>query len=208
MYLYRNHGTEGSDRESRIKTENEKTVSVFYRNLLNVVDIQTYADIDLDIDNLSDDQAAGLEYAICLLNENEQEILYLRYGGGMSFRAIGEHRGILVICAGQKHARAVWKLRQPSCYVWYTEGFTIHDAKRKSGAERIRKSLQKRKDMGILEKSCMKLGISYGLYEKLQKAGLGTIGNLQNAMKKRTWHNCIRGVGIKQAGLLVCSYFV
>lgn len=141
MYLYRNHGTEGSDRESRIKTENEKTVSVFYRNLLNVVDIQTYADIDLDIDNLSDDQAAGLEYAICLLNENEQEILYLRYGGGMSFRAIGEHRGILVICAGQKHARAVWKLRQPSCYVWYAEDFTIHDAKRKSGAERTRKSL-------------------------------------------------------------------
>lgn len=186
------------------KTENEKTVSDYYRNLLNAVDIHTYADIDLDISNLSDEQAVGLEYAIRLLNENEQEILHLRYGEGMSFRAIGEHRGISVTRAGQIHARAVWKLRQPSCYVWYTEGFTIHDAKRKSGAERIRKSLQKRREIGILEKSCMKLGISYGLYEKLQKAGLGTIGNLQNAMKRRTWHDCIRGVGVKQAGLLVC----
>ena len=176
----------------------------YYKNLLNAVDIKTYADIDLDTGSLSNDQVAGLEYAVFRLSENEQEILRLRYGERMSYVAIGEKRGISAARVGQIHAGAVWKLRQPSCYVWYVEGFCIHDEKRKAGADRIRQSLQRQKNIGILEKRCMKLNIPYGLYERLRKAGLGTIGNLQNAMKKRAWHEYVRGVGVKQAELLVC----
>lgn len=117
----------------------------YYRNLLNAVDIKTYADMDLDTDNLSNDQVAGLEYVVCRLSENEQEILRLRYGERMSNVAIGEKKGISAARAGQIHSGAVWKLRQPSCYVWYVEGFHIHDEKRKAGADRIRQSLQNKK---------------------------------------------------------------
>lgn len=176
----------------------------YYRNLLNAVDIKTYADMDLDTDSLSNDQVAGLEYVVCRLSENEQEILRLRYEERMSYVAIGEKKGISAARAGQIHSGAVWKLRQPSFYVWYVEGFHIHDEKRKAGADWIRQSLQKQKNVGILEKNCMKLNIPYGLYERLRQAGLGTIGNLQNVMKKRVWHESVRGVRVKQAGLLVC----
>lgn len=130
-----------------------------YKNLLKAVDICTYAGIELNYDNLSEDQADGLEYAVRRLKSNEQEILYLRYGEGMSFRMIGERKGISAARAGQIHAGAVWKLRQPSYYVWYVEGLEVHYARREAGAERLRLRQQKSESTGMLERSCMKIGI-------------------------------------------------
>lgn len=175
----------------------------YHKNLLKAVAICGYAGIELDCENLSEDQAAGLEYALCLLKESEQEILWLRYGEGMSYRCIGDQKGISATRAGQIHARAVWKLRQPSCHVWYVEGYRVHYAKRAAGAERIRQCQQKRESAGILEQSCMKLGIPYGMYTRLQKAGFETIGKLQKVMKRRRWQESVRGVGEKQADIIV-----
>lgn len=176
-----------------------------YKKLLKVVDICAYAGIELNYDNLSEDQVDGLEYAVGKLKNNEREILCLRYGEGMSFRMIGEQKGISATRAGQIHAGAVWKLRQPSYYVWYVEGLEAHYTRREACAERVRLRQQTSESTGILERSCMKIGIPYGMYTRLQKAGYGTIGKLQNAMKKSGWQNSVKGVGVKQADIIVCK---
>lgn len=176
----------------------------YLEHVLNAIDINKYAGIKLDWTNLTEDQITGLKYAVSRLSDNEQEVLRLRYECKMTFRAIGEQKGISGARAGQIHEKAVYALRKPSQYVWFVEGYNTHNAKREADVERVKQHIKVREDVCILEKSCRRLGIPERILVKLQRAGFETIGQLQSVMKKYHWEHYVTGIGIRSADILVC----
>lgn len=183
---------------------NENHAASYPENLMKA--INKGADISIDYKNLSKDQMAGLDFAISQLKENEQEVIRLRYEEGLSLRAVGEKVGLSSSRIGQIHAKALRKLSHPSRRAWYVEGYEAWNGRREAEIERIKQSMSecaKGQAAGMLDKSCLVLGIGYGIFYRLREAGIETIGELQHAMRNAHWHGGVNGIGYKSANILV-----
>ena len=72
----------------------------------------------------TDDQLQGLEYAISLLDEREQQFLAYRYEEHMTLAKIGDKHSITTERARQIIRNALMKLKTPSWREYYIYGFS------------------------------------------------------------------------------------
>ena len=82
--------------------------------------IMELCDIPLPITN---DQLAGLRYAISTLKPREQQAVIMRYEEGQTFKAIGDAFGVSSGRAQQITAKGVRKLHHPSRLTYIKSGF-------------------------------------------------------------------------------------
>ena len=77
---------------------------------------------------LTEDQLAGLKYAITTIRDREQEMLSLRYEKQQTLQEIGEHYELSRERVRQILVKAVRKLRHPSRVKYYRDGLNAIEA--------------------------------------------------------------------------------
>ena len=77
---------------------------------------------------LTEDQLAGLKYAITTIRDREQEMLSLRYEKQQTLQEIGEHYELSRERVRQILVKAVRKLRHPSRVKYYRDGLKATEA--------------------------------------------------------------------------------
>ena len=83
------------------------------RNLFLTLAEDAWFDIQIDVDNITEDMIEGLEYAITTLQPREQRILRMRYTEKMSFTAIGKEFDITGERIRTLEHRAIVRLHRP-----------------------------------------------------------------------------------------------
>lgn len=91
-----------------------KPIAPWPYNLTDEILVKTEGNEDGTGFLLSEDQEAGLDKAISLLNEREQRMVYAHYRDGDTLAEIAEREGVHTERARQIIAKAVRKLRHPS----------------------------------------------------------------------------------------------
>ena len=153
---------------------------------------------EMDYDAPTGDQIMGLEYAIGLMKDRDQDMLRLRFEEGLTFREIGERRNCSAVKAGQDCKRVLHDLRDPSKSLWYAKGLQACRDQKKAEISELRKELEAKtgKSMrGILASSPLIYDIGYSVCWSLEKAGITTVGELLLAMKDPDWYRSIPGIG-------------
>lgn len=83
------------------------------RNVFLTLAEDTWFDIHIDVENITDDMIAGLEYAISTLPPRDQRVIHLRYGEKMTRSALGKEFGVTGERIRTVESRAMIKLRRP-----------------------------------------------------------------------------------------------
>ena len=121
---------------------------------------------------LSDDQRAGLDYAITTLKGNEQRIIKLRYENGGTYAAVGKELSISGTRVQQLCGRAIRKLRHPSRFVFIRDGLAFTTRTRE---DRIRSLSDEELDALPVNE----LNLSTRVTTCLTKSGYDTLGSVR-----------------------------
>lgn len=89
---------------------------------------------------LSEDQLAGLEYALSTLEERERLILEMRFKEGLSFAEIGSRFERSSTRMNQMKERAIRKLRRGFMAQYFSRGLQAVETKRQTGVAHIKRS--------------------------------------------------------------------
>ena len=97
------------------------------KNLILSIQVTAVHEIQLPIEDITDDIKAGLDYALSTLSEREQEIVRLRYQERLPLREIGLAIGVTTERIRSLGDRILRKLREPRVlgyikygkYGWY-----------------------------------------------------------------------------------------
>lgn len=118
------------------KEEKEKLRKAFKepypRNLILTLAENRLFDIEIDINNITEDMIEGLEYAISTLPPRDQEVIRMRYAEKMTFVAIGQRFDVTGERIRTVEHRAIIRLLRPPLlgYIKYgKQGFVDHCAK-------------------------------------------------------------------------------
>lgn len=118
---------------------------------------------------ITEDQFAGLRYAISTLKSREQEMLRLIFEEGRTLKSIGESYGITSQRVRQIVARGIMKLRHPSrlTYIWL-------------GLDATNRQRKEEKRTSVFPIGA--LGLSIGTINALVSRGLDTIAKVSDAI--------------------------
>lgn len=173
------------------KKSDKKTIVSYPQNLLK--------DINTEIENPSEDQLLGLEFAISQLKESDQEIIRLRYEKGLTYKEIGAQTGKSSSRCGQLIKRALLRFQSSSRIAWITEGYQGHLTRLDVQSDEARKqflSEGKVKQAELMTKSPDALeGVTARHATLLLSAGISSIGILREIMKGDFWTHSIPGIG-------------
>lgn len=101
-----------------MKDESKELIRVAFkepypRNLFMTLAADKWYDIHIDADNITEDMAEGLTYALSTLPPRDQEVIRMRYAEKMTFTAIGKHFEVTGERIRTVEHRALVKLRHP-----------------------------------------------------------------------------------------------
>lgn len=159
---------------------------------------------DVKIENISDDQKSGLEYAMqTALNERDRQIVYQHYSGGRTLRDIAKDIEISPERVRQIVKKSCRILRR-SKYAGYCYFGLAGNTRRIAEAEAIR-ARDTKEAFDILDKierlkgvggvSIDKLSIPYKSWAVLKRNGIETVGDIQGKTDEEMLH--LRGLGMK-----------
>ncbi len=177
------------------KTYPDNLIADINKNLPEVLQIH--------IDVMTDDQLAGLDYAITSLGEPRQQVVLYHYRDGLVYREIGERMKLTRSRIGQLNLKALRMLRTKDRRLYITRGF--------EGCADIRKAHEeyeeKRKRIEglywmmsrdeILNTPVSTFGYNQG--NSLKAAGINTVAEMMEVMKAPKWYTRIRGIGRQTA---------
>lgn len=157
--------------------ENLKMKSVkepYPKNLILSIQVTAVHEIQLPIEDITDDIKAGLDYALSTLSEREQEIVRLRYQERLPLREIGLAIGVTTERIRSLGDRILRKLREPRVlgYIKYGKyGYEALVAQREE--ERWKADVSNQLQMNLEE-----LDLTIRSFNCLKKRGCNTVGDI------------------------------
>ena len=195
------------------KDESQKKKVPYPENILNILALNSlnlqikdwaalFRGMKIDEANPTDDQLAGLEYALSMLYKKSRKVLSLRYEEYKTFKEIGPVIAKSPATAGSIHKKAMGKLRDPSMAGWIIDGYEGHlEQIRRYTEAVVSEALEENSgfDRKIFEQpiEALKAGkvLPGAIITKLRSAGIHTTGNLYAIMRLPEWYRLIPGIG-------------
>lgn len=147
---------------------------------------------------LTDDQMAGLEYAVGTLDEQEQRVIRCRFIDGLTMSDTAERLSISMQAAKAAEVRAVRKLRYPARRNLILNGLKGSGFLSRMGrTDLLEAEYQERLDMPVEE-----LDLSIRPYGGLRRAGIRTVYDIVVRIAESAKHpskslSTIRNIGVK-----------
>ena len=167
--------------------------------------------LKLDLKTPTADQIRGLEFALRQLKESYQEIIWLYYRQGLTYKQISERVGKSRSRCGQICKYALRILRSPSRVFWITEGYDEITDRINKLVEAAKKQFiaeGKLQEAALMDQSPENLpGITPNIAMHLMNAGIMNIGTLREALKRDFWTYSILGIGDESGKKIVCAMF-
>lgn len=115
------------EKQKRERKESKAEKVSFPENLITDIGLELVFE-NAQYVPLTEDQLAGLKYAITTIRDREQEMLSLRYEKQQTLQEIGEHYELSRERVRQILVKAVRKLRHPSRVKYYRDGLKATEA--------------------------------------------------------------------------------
>lgn len=163
--------------------QDEKKVLPYPDNLIKGLRIE-----NLSADDMTDDQKTGLEVAVGQLRDRHQRVLEMKYREHKKNDEIGAAMNRAAGTISTYHAKAMQKLKWPEVAIWYRDGY-----------ERTLRSYTERRGMEYREDYVLRIGLSIKQFEAMMTAGIRTVDDLRQAVKKTRWYVPVKGIGAKTA---------
>ena len=144
------------------------------KNLILSIQVTAVHEIQLPIEDITDDIKAGLDYALSKLSEREQEIVRLRYQERLPLREIGLAIGVTTERIRSLGDRILRKLREPRVlgYIKYGKyGYEALVAQREEEKRKADVSNQ-------LQMNLEELDLTIRSFNCLKKRGCNTVGDI------------------------------
>ena len=147
----------------------------------------------------TDDQIMGLEYAIPMIKEREQEVIRYRFQEGLTYKEIGEKLGVSDGRAGQVCNLAIRRLKRDLSFQWIKDGYeaTVKNHKKavvglSVAFETLGKYEQSKRvydDLGSIK------GLSSDNIKCLLNMGIDNVGLLVLLARQKRWEWQVFGIG-------------
>lgn len=144
------------------------------KNLILSIQVTAVHEIQLPIEDITDDIKAGLDYTLSTLSEREQEIVRLRYQERLPLREIGLAIGVTAERIRSLGDRILRKLREPRVlgYIKYGKyGYEALVAQREEEKRKADVSNQ-------LQMNLEELDLTIRSFNCLKKRGCNTVGDI------------------------------
>lgn len=144
------------------------------KNLILSIQVTAVHEIQLPIEDITDDIKAGLDYALSTLSEREQEIVRLRYQERLPLREIGLAIGVTTERIRSLGDRILRKLREPRVLGYIKYGKYGYEALVVQREEEKRKAdVSNQLQMNLEE-----LDLTIRSFNCLKKRGCNTVGDI------------------------------
>lgn len=155
------------------------------------------AAIELDIEVLTDDQMAGMEFALSQLRESCQEVIRLHYEQGLTYKKIGELTGRSGSRCGQISRIAIARLKKTK--LWIIRGYRGQLDKLNEAAEMANRHFIVEGKPELAKLMFQSPDVLPGITDKytklLKNAGIYNIGVLREKLNEDFWNSKIPGIG-------------
>lgn len=181
-------------RKEKVK-KNQKKVD-YPANLLKALEL--FTEDGRALTSLSADQMIGLEYALGLLKENEQNILFYRFEKGMTFAEVGKSMGRSSASCSSHCRKAMKKLKDKRVSPWITKGFMAYTETKNQIVEEFLKTLPMMEQFKMLECASFDVSTVFNrvVAEALHRKSIDTIGDLAVTIAgDPLWYRSVSGIG-------------
>lgn len=167
--------------------------------------------MNIDITEPTDDQIAGLEFAISSLKESWQQIAELHYNQGLTYKETALRMGKSTTMCSQLARLAVKRLQNKTLLPWIVEGYEGRLTNLNKAVEAIKEQFiaeGEYEQADLLEKSPDVLtGIKPYYAILLANVGIYNIGMLREALKEDLWTSTIPGIGGDSGRFIVLAMY-
>ena len=168
------------------------------KNLILTIQVTSAREIQLPVDDITDDVKAGLDYALSTLSEREQKILRLRYQERLSLREIGVEIGVTTECVRGLEAKILRKLRHPRILgnIKYGKcGFEAFLAQREAEKAEEKRQAEASYELFLQTTTLEQLDLTIRSFNCLKKRGCDTLGDVAKLTKEEIANT--KGLGKK-----------
>lgn len=145
-----------------------------------------------------EDRVKGAETAFGTLEENEQNVIFLRFSEGKTLDDIANMQGLSRERIRMIEAHALRKLRHPLRCEWFRNGYEAVSKRRTDRADAIKGLNECNKDALIKEGAALilvdELELSAHAYNSLKRSGVNTVADIMDLFETGAIHK-VRNLG-------------